>query len=37
MPAGVEKIVNALKEENPSWPKAKIYAIAWATYKKKNK
>ncbi len=36
MPAGVDKIVKALKEENPDWPMSKIYAIAWSTYKKKG-
>mgnify|MGYP006288269395 FL=1 len=36
MPAGVEKIVAALKREHPDWPKSKIYAIAWAAYKKKR-
>lgn len=36
MPAGVEKIVDALKREHPDWPKSKIYAIAWSSYKKKR-
>lgn len=36
MPAGVENIVKALKEDNPSWPLSKVYAIAWSSYKKKG-
>jgi hypothetical protein len=36
MPAGVDKIVKALKEQHPSWPDSKVYAIAWSTYKKKG-
>jgi len=37
MPAEVDKIVDALKKDNPSWPLSKVYAIAWSTYKKKDK
>ena len=36
MPAGVDKIVKALKEQHPDWPDSKVYAIAWSTYKKKG-
>lgn len=36
MPAEVDKIVDALKKDNPSWPLSKVYAIAWSTYKKKG-
>jgi len=37
MPAKVDEIVKSLKKDNPSWPKSKLYAIAWSTYKKGNK
>lgn len=37
MPKKVEEIVTALTRENPSWPKAKIWAIANAAYKKMNR
>ena len=33
-PAKVEEIVKALKRENPSWPKSRIYATAWSSYNK---
>lgn len=33
-PAKVEEIVKALKKENPSWAKSRVYATAWAAYNK---
>jgi hypothetical protein len=33
-PKKVEDIVMALKRENPSWPKSRIYATAWSAYNK---
>lgn len=32
MPKKVEEIVASLERENPDWPKAKVWAIANATY-----
>ena len=37
MAAKVDEIVKSLEKENPSWSKAKVYAIAWSTYKKMGK
>lgn len=36
-PKKLEEIVKALKRDNPSWPKSKVYAIAWSTYNKGGK